>query len=185
MNSGGPVPDAWRSQVSEILIGSRDLAARLDQLAAEISEAYGTLNPVLVVVLKGSFIFASDLSRALTIPHEIEFMRAKSYEGTTTTGSVQIEGLDLSKLVDRHVLIIEDVIDTGLTLIHIYDKLRDIGVASIKTCTLLEKNGQHRRKGVPTIDYIAFHIPNKFVIGYGLDLDQTLRHLPFVGVYKN
>lgn len=185
MNSGDPVPEAWRSQVSEVMIGSADIATRLNDLAADISADYMALNPVLVVVLKGSFIFASDLSRALTIPHEVEFMRAKSYQGVSTTGVVQIEGIDLTKLIDRHVIIIEDIIDTGLTLNRIYAKVQSAGVASVKTCVLLEKMGQQRRRDVPFFDYVAFHVPEKFVVGYGLDMDQTLRHLPFIGVYKN
>lgn len=185
MNSGGSVPESWRSQISEVLIGSTSIATRLKELGDTISADYEGLDPILVVILKGSIFFASDLSRALTIPHEIEFMRAKSYEGVSTTGVVQIEGLDLTKLVHRHVLIVEDIIDTGLTLTQIHKKLRNTGVASVRTCVLLEKEGQQRIRDAPSLDYVAFHIPNKFVVGYGLDIDQKLRHLPFVGVYKN
>lgn len=184
MESGCPVPTEWEESVSEVLIGTSDIAKRINELAAILSMGYTKLNPILIVVLKGSFIFASDLSRALPFPHELEFIRASSYQGTNTTGNVRIQGLEKAKLKDRHLIVIEDIVDTGLTLRCIYRNLKDAGAASIKCCTLLEKETTRRQEFVPEVDFVAFRIPDKFVVGYGLDFDQRLRHLSFVGVYR-
>lgn len=178
------MPPQWNDVVSEVLIGSTDISRRVKELAISLADHYRVLNPILMVVLKGSFMFASDLSRAIPFPHELEFIRAKSYEGTDTTGKVQIQGLEQVCLTGRHVIIIEDIVDTGLTLSHIYKLLQGEGTASIKCCTLLEKETNRRYPEIPKIDYIAFHIPDKFVVGYGLDFNQRLRHLPFVGVFQ-
>jgi len=184
MESGGEVPAEWGSDVAEILLGSNDIAKRISDLGATISKDYDGLNPVLMVILKGSFMFASDLSRALSTPHELEFIRAKSYEGTESTGEVEVQGLESVSLKGKHVIVIEDIVDTGLTLTSLYKSFEGAGVASIKTCSFLEKETVRRKEQVPKIDYYAFKVPDKFVIGYGLDFDQKFRHLPFVGVFK-
>lgn len=184
MQSGGEVPMEWRYTVSEVLIGSNNIAKRISELSAQLYLHYSTLNPLLIVVLKGSFMFAADLSRSLTFPHQLEFITAKSYSGTESTGTVQIQGLENAQLSDRHVIIVEDIVDTGLTLSRLYDTFAGAGAASIKCCSFLEKVTVRRKDSVPIIDYIAFRIPDKFVVGYGLDCDQKLRHLPFVGVFK-
>lgn len=184
MESGGPVPQEWKSSVSEVLIGSRELSARIIQLGAEIASHYSSLNPVLIIVLKGSYMFASDLSRSISIPHELEFIRARSYLGTESSGRVTVQGLESVSLKGRHLVIIEDIVDTGLTLTELYKSFEGAGAASIRTCALLEKETVRRKESVPEIDYVAFKIPDKFVVGFGLDIDQRFRHLPFVGVYK-
>lgn len=170
--------------MSEMLITPSEITARLSTLAAQLSASYASLNPVLVVVLKGSFMFAADLSRALSVPHSLEFIRASSYQGTQTMGQVTVHGLENVKLAGKHVLVIEDIVDTGLTLRRLYDVLQDRGAVSVKCCAFLEKETTRRRANVPNVDFVAFRIPDKFVVGYGLDVDQRFRHLPFVGVYK-
>ncbi|PXF47374.1 Hypoxanthine phosphoribosyltransferase [Gracilariopsis chorda] len=184
METGGEVPAEWENSVSEVLIGSADISRRVTELGHAISAKYEGLNPLLIVVLKGSYMFASDLSRAMKTPHELEFIRAKSYNGTESCGRVRIDGLENTKLKGRHLIIIEDIVDTGLTLSRLYEHFADAGAASIKTCSFLEKETVRRKSNVPNVDFVAFHIPDKFVIGYGLDYDQQYRHLPFVGVYK-
>lgn len=185
MNAGDVIPEKWRNDISEILIGSTQLSKRVSHLAQLISTDYESQNPILLVVLKGSFHFASDLSRAITVPHELEFIRAKSYQGVTTSGNVHIQHIDETKFFGRHVIVIEDIVETGLTLTQIYRSLKDAHAASIKCCSLLEKVTSNRIEGSPTVDYIAFHIPDKFVVGYGLDYDQAFRHFPFIAVYKS
>jgi hypoxanthine phosphoribosyltransferase len=184
MESGDEVPKQWAGEVSGVLLGSEAIARRVRDLGDELSADYATLNPVLVVVLKGSFIFAADLTRVLRVPHEVQFIRAKSYAGTKTTGSVAISGLDGVDLTGRHVLIVEDIVDTGLTLAKLLAALSKLSPASLKTCTLLLKITPRRKQDTPDVDYTAFTIPDKFVVGYGLDVDQRLRNLPFIGVMK-
>lgn len=184
MDTVSEVPPVWADDISEVLIGAKDIAKRVEELGTTIAKHYAGLNPVLVIVLKGSYMFASDLSRAMPIPHELEFIRARSYEGTESSGKVNVQGMDVVDLKGKHVIIIEDIVDTGLTLTRLYECFEGAGAASVKVCSLLEKETSRRRESVPNIDYIAFHIPDKFVIGYGLDFDQRFRHLPFVGVFK-
>lgn len=184
METGGPVPSEWKEFISEVLIGSTDLSKRINEVALSITEHYKDLNPILIVVLKGAVMFASDLSRALPFRHELEFIRAKSYEGTQTTGTVKIIGLEHVTLTERHVIVIEDIVDTGLTLRRVCKCLEGAGAASVKCCSLLVKETAQRHEGIPIVDYVAFRVPDKFVIGYGLDYDQAFRHIPFVGVYR-
>lgn len=184
MQTGDPVPEQWVKSISEILFGRNDIYERITTLGQEMVTEYAMLNPVLIVVLKGSFMFAADLSRALPFPHEVEFIRARSYSGTESTGTVNIQGLEQVDLAGRHVIIIEDIVDTGRTLIELYKAFQGMGAKSVKTCSFLEKETTRRQEDVPKVDYIAFKIPDKFVIGYGLDLNQQFRHLPFVGVFK-
>lgn len=184
MESGGAVPAEWASSVSEVLLGAGEIQARIGALGAALATEYSERNPVLVVVLKGSFMFAADLSRALPFRHELEFIRARSYAGAASTGNVAVQGLEAVDLADRHVLVIEDIVDTGLTLKELYKAFQGMGAASVKCCSFLEKETVRRQPDVPNVDYIAFKIPDKFVIGYGLDFNQQFRHLPFVGVFK-
>ncbi|CAN8065651.1 unnamed protein product [Agarophyton chilense] len=184
MESEGPVPPEWVGFVSEVLIGSADIAERVSQLGKTISSRYEGLNPLLMVVLKGSYMFASDISRSMNIPHEVEFISASSYTGTESSGNVRINDKQVTKLYGRHVIVIEDIVDTGLTLKRLYAHFGGAGAATIRTCSFLEKKTVRRKADVPKIDFVAFHIPDKFVIGYGLDYEQQYRHLPFVGVYK-
>lgn len=184
MESGGEVPAAWAGQVGEVLLGSAEIGARVTALGAELAAAYDGKNPVLLVVLKGSFIFAADLSRAVDTAHELHFIRARSYVGDVSSGEVDVSGLDGVSLDGRHVVVVEDIVDTGLTMAALMRRIEAMGAASVEAITLLQKETVRRRPETPPVRWVAFTIPDKFVVGYGLDFDQRLRHLPFVGVMR-
>jgi hypoxanthine phosphoribosyltransferase len=170
--------------LAKILIPSDRLQARIYELGAQISRDYGDSRPLLVCVLKGGVMFLSDLSRALSIPHEFDFMAISSYGGkrVESSGIVRII-MDLNASIeDRHVLIVEDIIDTGHTLHYIIETFKTRNPTSLKICTLLNKPD---RRDVPIkLDYVGFDIPNEFVVGYGLDFDELYRNLPYIGVLK-
>ena len=149
----------------------------VNRLAVEITQNYRDKNPVLVGILKGGFIFIADLVRYLDFPLEVEFIRLSSYgSGWQTSGRVKVvQGLSRS-IKDRHVLVIEDIIDTGITVAFLMDYLKKKRPASLKLCTLLDKPS-HRRKPLK-IDYHGFTVPDKFLVGYGLDYDEQYRNLP-------
>ncbi|MGD2057158.1 MAG: hypoxanthine phosphoribosyltransferase [Anaerolineales bacterium] len=174
----------YKSFLDEILIPEEALQARIKELGAEISDDYEGKPLMLVCILRGGVLFLTDLMRALTIPHTIDFMAVSSY-GTgarETSGQVRIT-LDLQMSVEDHdVLLVEDIIDSGNTIASVLELLRTRHPSSLKVCTLLDKF-ERREADVP-IDYCGFKIPNKFVFGYGLDLDEYYRNLPFVGVVK-
>lgn len=163
------------------LIDADAIAARVKALGEQITKEYQGRNVVLVCVLKGSFMFTADLARAIELSTlRIEFLGVRSYgEGTSTSGVVQITQ-DLSRPIEgEDILIVEDIVDTGLTIAHLIDLFRTRKPASLKVCALLHKPARTRIK-VP-IDYLGFTIPNKFVVGYGLDVSQRYRNLPFIG----
>ncbi len=164
------------------LISSEQIADEVTRIGKRISLDYEGTEPVLVCVLKGSFIFAADLSRRISIPHTIEFLKASSYGAKTeSSGNVNIVefGLDVA---DRQVIVIEDIVDTGLTLQYIMAHLSSQNPASLRLCALLDKAAA-RKVEIP-IDYRGFTIPDAFVVGYGLDMDEKYRHLPYVGVVE-
>ena len=169
--------------IAEVLVTDEQIKERTAQLARQIDEDYRGKDLVLVCVLKGGVLFLADLMRQLTIPHAIDFMATSSYGSSTeSSGVVRIlKDLD-SPIEGRHVLIVEDIIDTGLTLNYLLRILEERKPASLRVCTLLNKPS--RRKVEVPIDYIGFDIPNAFVVGYGLDYGQLYRNLPFVGVLK-
>jgi hypoxanthine phosphoribosyltransferase len=169
--------------VAEILIDGETLQERVVELGAQISADYAERDLFLICVLKGGFMFLADLMRALTVPHVVDFMATASYGASTeSSGVVRIlKDLDVS-IEGREVLIVEDIIDTGRTLDYLTRILWARNPVSLRICTLLNKPSR-REIGVP-LDYIGFDIPNKFVIGYGLDFDELYRNLPFVGVLK-
>ena len=167
----------------EVLIGKEELDRRIDELARQISKDYEGKNPLLIGILKGSFIFMSDLIRRLTIEFTVDFMGTSSYGASTqSSGEVRITKDLEDSVAGRDVLLIEDIVDTGLTLRYLLDTLRARQPASLKVCALLDKPAR-RRVRVP-LDYYGFIIPNEFVVGYGLDLEERYRGLPFVGVLK-
>ncbi len=167
-----------------MLLSEEQIRKRVTELGARISEDYADDPPILVNVLKGGVVFMADLIRATTIPVEIDFMEVSSYgNGTETSGVVRIlEDLSLS-ITDRHVLIVEDIVDTGLTLHYIIQNLETRQPRSIKICTLLDRRG--RREVDLNLDYVGFVVPDKFVIGYGLDLAQKYRNLPHIAVLED
>jgi hypoxanthine phosphoribosyltransferase len=170
--------------LAKILIPSDALQARIYELGIQISRDYRDTRPLLVCVLKGGVMFLSDLSRALSIPHELDFMAISSYGGTRveSSGVVRII-MDLNANIEnRHVLIVEDIIDTGQTLNYMLETLKARNPSSLKICALLNK--QERREVEITLDYVGFDIPNEFVVGYGLDFDELYRNLPYIGVLK-
>lgn len=171
-------------ELPPVLISEADIAARVAELAAEISEAYrGTGELVLVGVLKGSFIFLADLSRRLTIPRSIEFIAVSSYEsGSLSTGAVRLVMDVRGNLEGRHVVIVEDIIDTGHTLQYLIGVLEAHRPASIRTCALLHK-AEAAEVDVP-VDYVGFGIGDEWVVGYGLDYAERDRTLPYIGVIK-
>ena len=164
----------------DVLIWEGDLRARVAAMGAEITRDYQGKPLVLVGVLKGSFIFLADLVRAIELPLLVDFIGISSYQGTQSTGVVKITS-DLSRPIeDKHVLLVEDIVDTGLTMKYLLENLGTRRPASVKIAALLEKPARARVK-VP-IDYRGFVIADEFVVGYGLDWDGKLRNLPFVGV---
>ncbi len=167
----------------EVLIPEADLRERVRALGQEIARDYAGRQLVVVGVLKGSFIFLADLVRAIDLPVLVDFIGVASYQGTTTTGAVKITN-DLSRPIDgKDVLLVEDIVDTGLSMRYLLDNLSIRRPASLKVCALLEKPARARVK-VP-IDYRGFVIGDEFVVGYGLDWDGRMRNLPFVGVPRS
>jgi len=169
--------------IDRILISSEEIGRRVQQLGAEISRDYVDRTPILVNVLKGAYVFLADLTRCISVHHEVDFMAISSYHGgTESTGVVKIEKDLKSNIADRDILIVEDIVDTGLTLDHLLAVLKTRNPRSIRVCTLLDKSTR-RLKEVP-VDYRGFDIPDEFVIGYGLDYDEKYRNMPFIGVMK-
>lgn len=178
------MPKAWERFLGEKLIDEDQLSARVKEMGAEISKDYEGQDLLLLCILKGGVLFLTDLMREITIPHDIDFMAVSSYgkEIRESTGIVRIlKDLD-EPINDRNILIVEDIIDTGFTLDYITRNLIARQPASLKICTLLDK--AERRQVDIKIDYTGFVIPDKFVFGYGLDLDEKFRNLPFIGVVK-
>ncbi|MGQ9492497.1 MAG: hypoxanthine phosphoribosyltransferase [Anaerolineae bacterium] len=169
--------------VAEILITKEQIKARIKELAQQISRDYEGQDLLLVCVLKGAVTFLADLMREITIPHAIDFMAISSYgSGTESSGIVRIlKDLD-TNIEGRNVLIVEDIIDTGRTLHYITQNLKTRRPKSLRICTLLTKPSR-REIDIP-LDYVGFEIPNKFVIGYGLDFAEIYRSLPYIGVLK-
>jgi len=170
-------------ELAEVLIPADQIQRRVTELGVQLADDYKDKRPVLVGVLKGAVTFMVDLMRAMDIPLSLDFMAISSYGASTrSSGVVRIlKDLD-SPIEGQHVLIVEDIIDTGLTLKYITDLLWARRPASLRICTLLDKRAN--RKIPIAVDYVGFVIPNKFVIGYGLDFDEIYRNLPFIGVLK-
>lgn len=174
----------YQDYLGEVLIAPDRLQARIAELGQQISTDYEGQDLLLVCILKGGVMFLTDLMRHIATPHAINFMAVTSYGAGSreSSGAVRIL-MDLeTDIVGRHVLLVEDIIDSGYTLSYIQRVLRARGPASLRTCTLLDK--VERRKVDVPLDYVGFQIPDKFVFGYGLDLDEVYRNLPFIGVVK-
>jgi hypoxanthine phosphoribosyltransferase len=167
-----------------IHITEERIRTRIKELGAEITRDYAGLNPLLIGVLKGACFFLSDLLRAIDTRVSIEFMAISSYGSSTrTSGEVRImKDLDVA-IEGRHILVVEDIVDTGLTLSYLLANLASRGAASVKLAALLDKH--ERRQKEVKIDYLGFQIPDEFVVGYGLDFAERYRNLPFIAVLKN
>jgi len=170
--------------LAEVLIDEETLRNRIAELGEEISRDYDGADLLLICILRGGVLFLTDLMRRITIPHAIDFMAVSSYGAGAreTSGEVRIT-LDLTtSIADRNVLLVEDIIDSGHTIASVLEMLRTRHPRSLKVCALLDKAS--RRQAEVPIDYRGFTIPDKFVFGYGLDLDEYYRNLPFVGVVR-
>lgn len=172
-----------RNDIQEVLFSEQQLTDKVAELGARISADYEDKNPLVVSVLKGFYVFMADLTRKITIPCNVDFMAVSSYgAGTKTTGEVQIIKDIGSKIDGRHLIIVEDILDSGVTLSFLMKILKARGAASIRLCTLLSK--PERRKVDVPVDYLGFEIPDAFVVGYGLDYAEKYRNLPYIGILK-
>lgn len=171
------------NDILKVLLSEEELNRKVQELGQRISEDYRGKNLLMVSVLKGSVVFMADLMRAVTIPCEIDFMSVSSYgSGTKTSGVVKIvKDLDIN-LAGRDLLIVEDILDSGMTLAYIKQMLLDRHPHSIRICTLLDK--PERRQADIAADYKGFEVPDEFVVGYGLDYSEKYRNLPYIGVLK-
>ena len=168
----------------EVLHDADTIARRVRQLGEEITEAYDNGPLTVVVILKGSFVFAADLIRHIDLPLSVDFMGLSSYGAETQSSGVVRITQDLSQPIEgRHVLVVEDIIDTGLTMKYLLGNLATRRPKSTKVCALLHKPA--RAEHAIDIDYLGFTIPDAFVVGYGLDYAERYRNLPFIGVLKN
>lgn len=170
--------------IDHILVTEEQLKAKVNELGAQITRDYAGRELLLVSILKGSVVFMADLMRAIQMPCGIDFMVVSSYGGanTTSTGLVKIvKDLD-QDLSGKDLLIVEDILDTGITLSHLVPMLKLRNPASVRLCTILSKPS--RRKADIEPDYLGFEVPDEFVVGYGLDYDEKYRNLPYVGVLK-
>jgi hypoxanthine phosphoribosyltransferase len=168
--------------VGRVVVEADELQERVVQLGKDITADYADRPPLLVGVLKGAFMFMSDLARAIDLPVEFDFMAVSSYGSATRTSGVVriIKDLDLD-LTGRHVVIVEDIVDSGLTLAYLRKNLAARGPSSLEVCALLLKEGL--QKVDPDLRYVGFRIPPAFVVGYGLDVGERYRNLPFIAEY--
>jgi hypoxanthine phosphoribosyltransferase len=173
---------SYQNFLSEILIPEEDLQNRIKELGEQINQDYKDQDLHLICILRGGVMFLTDLMRTIKVRHSIDFMAISSYRVGDRESSGQVRlTMDLrDPIKDRHVLLVEDIVDSGNTLSSVLGLLRTRKPASLKVCTLLDK-AERRETEVP-IDYVGFVIPNKYVFGYGLDLDEFYRELPFIGV---
>ena len=167
----------------KILISKRKIAATLKRLADEVRRDYSEKTPLLIGILKGSFVFMADLVRQLDFPLEIDFIRLSSYSGTQSSGQITLVHELPTSILNRHVLIIEDIVDTGLTTTFLCNYIRQKGPASLKLCSLIDKPS--RRKIPVDIDYLGLSIPNLFIVGYGVDYNEKYRNLPDICVIES
>ncbi len=171
-------------QLPEILIDESQISRRIDEIATQISDDYADKGEIILLgVLKGSFIFLADISRRLTIPSAVEFIAISNYgHGSVPSGAVRLVMDVRESIAGRHVIIVEDIVDTGQTIDYLTGMLRTRGTASVKTCTLLHK--AQKTEVEVDIDYLGFVIGDEWVVGYGLDYDEHNRTLPYIGVVE-
>jgi len=172
------------NDVERVLISEEQLQKRIAELGEQITRDYADKNPVVIGVLKGVVVFYADMLRQIKTQCEMAFMTMRSYSGTSSTGNLQILQDLAIDIKGRHVLILEDIFDTGNSLDFTYRHLQSKNPASIKICTLLDKPSRRKPGITLQADYVGFTIDNYFVIGYGLDYNEHYRNLPFVGILK-
>ena len=172
------------NDIQEILLTEEQIKAKVKELGVILTEEYADKNPIIVGVLKGVAIFYADMIREIKVPCQMDFMWISSYAGTHSTGNMMIRQDLSSDIKDRHVLILEDIFDTGNSLDFTVKHLQSRGAASIKVCTLLDKPERRNPRVTLKADYTGFTIPHAFVVGYGLDYDEAYRNLPYIGILK-
>lgn len=172
-----------KNDMKHILLDSETIKKRVAELGKEITEAYKDNSPLMICILKGSVIFYADLVRAIDLPVRFEFMTASSYgSATVSSGEVKIISELDDKIAGKHVILVEDIVDSGRTIAYIKNDMLKKGVKSLKVCALLDK--PERRVTDVQADFCGFVIPDEFVVGYGLDFDQKYRNFPDIGVLK-
>ena len=170
--------------IQKVLLSEEQIQAKVKELAAILKEEYADKNPVVVGVLKGVVVFFADMIRSMDFPLQIDFMWISSYAGTNSTGAMQVKRDVSTDIQGRHVIILEDIFDTGNSLEFTYNHLMKKNPASLKICTLLEKPERRNPNVTIEADYVGYVVPNEFVVGYGLDYNEHYRNLPYVGVLK-
>lgn len=171
-----------RNDIERIFFTEDEIREKVQELGAKISKDFEGKNPLFVGVLKGCFVFMADLMRYVTIPCSVDFMAVSSYKGTSTTGAVEIQK-DLGQNIEgRHIIMVEDILDSGITLNYLQSYLSTRNPASLTIATLMDKPS--RRKAPVYARYSCFEVPDAFVVGYGLDYNEAYRNLPYIGVLK-
>ena len=170
--------------IQEILLTEEQIQVKVQELGKILTEEYKDKNPVIIGVLKGVVVFYADMIREIKVPCEMDFMWVSSYEGTDSSGSVVVKRDIASDIKGRHVLILEDIFDTGNSLTFVQKHLLEKEPASLKICTLLDKPSRRKPGVTLQADYVGFTIPNAFVVGYGLDYNEYYRNLPYIGILK-
>ena len=170
--------------IQEILLTEEQIRNRIKELGEILTAEYEGKNPVVVGVLKGVAVFYADMIRQIKVPCQMDFMWISSYEGTNSTGNMIVRKDISSDIKGRHVLILEDIYDTGNSLSFVYNHLLSKEPASLKICTLLDKPSRRKEGITLQADYVGFEVPNAFVVGYGLDFDEYYRNLPYIGIMK-
>lgn len=170
--------------IQEVLLTEEQIQNRIKELGKILSEEYADKDPVVVGVLRGVVVFYADMIRQLNVPCQVDFMWISSYCGSNSTGEMQVRQDVSVDIKGRHVLILEDIFDTGTSLDFTYKHLMEKEPASLKICTLLDKPSRRKEGITLQADYVGFEVPNVFVVGYGLDYNEHYRNLPYVGVLK-
>jgi len=172
-----------RNDIEKILKTETEIQEKIKQLGKQISKDYEGKNPIMICILKGGIVFLSDLMRSISIKVELDFMSLSSYGNSTkSSGVVRIKKDIDADILDRDVIIVEDIVDSGLTLKYLDEYFMQHNPASVKICTLLDKPKAHKID--INIDYVGFEVGNEFVVGYGLDYAQKYRNLPYIGILK-
>jgi hypoxanthine phosphoribosyltransferase len=175
--------DLVAASIDRVLLGEEEIQQRVEELAKQISEDYVDVDDLLMVgVLKGAFVFMADITRRLGVPHQVDFIALSSYQGSVTNGSVRLIMDTRTAVAGQHVLIVEDIVDTGYTLEYLVRNFEARKPASLRTCVLLSK--PDRREVDVQIDYLGFEIPDVWIVGYGLDYADRFRTLPYIAALK-
>ena len=170
--------------IQEVLLTKEQIQNKIEELGKILSEEYAGQDPVVVGVLKGVVVFYADMIRHLNVPCQVDFMWVSSYSGTNSSGQMEVKRDVSMDIKGRHVLILEDIFDTGTSLNFTYNHLMAKEPASLKICTLLDKPSRRKESITLQADYVGFEVPDVFVVGYGLDYNEHYRNLPYVGVLK-